>query len=224
MSSENLFVKCKSCGKNIPKSAKTCPHCGRKKTLSVFHWIIIILGVVMVIGIFNLPDASDSHNSSATNKALNPPDQGKFIEIVAASTKKFKSTKNELQQSALKEERRIHLSNAQIGPSISDWVGTISSLETNSEGKAILSIRISPNIEVKTWNNAVSDINAYTLIEKGSDIYHNLLNLSVGQQVKFSGSFFPSEADFFKETSFGINGSMSYPEFLFKFTSVEVAN
>ena len=40
MKSESLYVKCKSCGKDISKSASACPHCGAKqKKLKVIHWV-----------------------------------------------------------------------------------------------------------------------------------------------------------------------------------------
>jgi len=234
MGSDSLFVKCKTCGKDISKSAKTCPSCGSKqKKLSVLHWIGIVFGVLIVIGLFNSPDSSNNNGSNTapaakksapTLESLQPTDQRKFIEIVSSSAKKFTGAKNELQQSVLKDERRTLLSKSQIGHSVSGWFGTINALETNTEGKAILSIRISPDIEIKTWNNALSDINSYTLIEKGSDLYNRLLELSVGQRVKFSGSFFPSGEDFFEETSMTIDGSMKNPEFLFKFRSVEAVN
>ena len=234
MSSDSLFIKCKTCDKDISKTARTCPQCrSKQKKLSMSHWLGITFGTVIVIGLLTSPESSrktvfdtaySPEKSSSTLEVLQPSDQAEFIEIVTQSAKKFTTAKNELQQSMLKDERRTLLSNAQVKNSVSGWVGTINSLETNTAGKAILSIRISPEIEIKTWNNALSDITSHTLIDKDSDLYSRLSELSVGQRVKFSGGFFHSTEDYFEETSITIDGSMKNPEFLFKFKRVEAIN
>lgn len=233
MGSESLFVKCKTCGKNISKNAKACPHCGEKqKKLSIIHWVGIALVAIFVIGLINAPDqpkeASSSSNAAKTSaevqkeaKIAIPRDQEQFINTVEKYVNGFREAKNELQQSALRDQRKNELAKLIRDRSASSWVGTISQLETNTEGKAILSIRVSPDIEIKTWNNALSDINSNTLIDKGSHLYNSLFDLSRGQQVEFSGSFFSSVTDHIEETSITIQGSMRNPEFLFKFQSVK---
>ena len=178
MGSESLFVKCKTCGKEISKNAKACPHCGEKqKKLSIIHWVGIVLVALFVIGLINAPDqpkeASPSSNSAKASaevqkeaKIAIPRDQEQFINAVEKYVNGFREAKNELQQSALRDQRKNELAKIIRDRSASSWVGTISQLETNTEGKAILSIRVSPDIEIKTWNNALSDINSNTLIEK----------------------------------------------------------
>lgn len=236
MGSESLFIKCKTCGKDISKNAKACPHCGEKqKKLSIIHWIGIVLVALFVIGLINAPDqpkeASSSSNSAKASaetlkkaKIAIPSDQEQFIDAIENYVNGFRAAENELQQSALRDQRKNELAKLIRSRSVSSWVGTISQLETNTEGKAILSIRVSPNIEIKTWNNALSDISSNTLIEKGSVLYSSLFDLSRGQSVEFSGSFFSSETDYIEETSMTIQGSMRNPEFLFKFQSVELIN
>ncbi len=238
MGSESLFVKCKTCGKDISKNAKTCPHCGEKqKKLSIIHWVGIVLVALLVIGIINAPDQPKETNSSSDSNAAEavvkkkieaiieiPSDQEQFISLIEKYVNSFRAAKNELQQSALKDQRKNELAKLIHDYSVSSWVGTITKLETNTEGKAILSIRVSPDIEIKTWNNALSDINSNTLIAKGSELYSSLFNLSRGQKVRFSGSFFSSETNYIKETSMTIQGSMRSPEFLFKFKSVKPLN
>ena len=87
-----------------------------------------------------------------------------------------------------------------------------------------MSIKISPNIHIKTWNNSLSDIMDNTLIEKNSPVYKSLFNLVAGQDVKFSGNFFISQEDYIKETSLTIDGSMNDPEFLFKFKEIKAVS
>ena len=232
MGSDSLFTKCKTCGKEISKSAKACPQCGAKqKKLSVVHWIGIAFLGLIIIGVANSPDDKTSPNESSSSTSTSktkaqhlepqmPDQQLRFVQAVTKHATGFRGAKNELQQSVIRDQRKIAVSSTLSGYSVSSWVGTINQLETNTEGKAILSVRISPDIEIKTWNNALSDIASNTLIEKGSSVFDSLFDLSSGQRVKFSGSFFPSESDFIKETSMTINGSMRNPEFLFKFKSI----
>lgn len=236
MGSENLFVKCKTCGKEVSKTAKSCPQCGEKlEKLSVIHWIGIVLLSLFVVGLTNAPDKNEQSGSSepVANVATKtkpqpevamPADETQFISTVEKYIGGFREAKNELQQSALRDQRKNEIAKTIGGRSVSSWVGTIDQLKTNTEGKAILSIRISPDIEIKTWNNALSDMEASTLISKGTSLYSELFELSRGQQVEFSGSFFGSQIDYVEETSMTIRGSMRSPEFLFKFKSVKPLN
>ena len=236
MGSDSLFTKCKTCGKDVSTSAKACPQCGAKlKKLSVVHWIGIVFSGLIIIGILNSPDNHSLPNPSGSSvtsskttaqslKSQMPEEQLRFVQTVAEHAVVYSGAKNELQQSAMRNQRKIDVSSSLGGYSVSSWVGTINQLETNSEGKAILSVRISPEIEIKTWNNALSDIASNTLIEKGTPVFNSLFDLSNGQRVKFSGKFFPSETDFFEETSITIDGSMRNPEFLFQFKSVTPIN
>lgn len=230
MTSESLFTKCNTCGKEISKSAKSCPQCGKKqKKLSLIHWIGIGFIGLIILAIVSAPDTptqtveTESSRSIAT-KTTQPRDQEIFINSVSQHQELFRNAKNELQQSAIRDQRKLAISNALNNLFVSSWIGTINQLETNSEGKAILSVRLSPNIEVKTWNNALSDISSNTLIAKDDNLYNELFNLAAGQKVEFSGSFFPSDIDHVEETSLTIEGSMRNPEFLFKFQSVKPVN
>jgi RNA polymerase subunit RPABC4/transcription elongation factor Spt4 len=236
MGSDSLFTKCKTCGKEISKSAKACPQCGAKqKKLSIVHWIGIAFLGLIIIGVASSPDNKTSPNESNSNTANSktktqslesqmPDKQIRFVKTVTDYVGGFREAKNELQQSAMRDQREIAISSSLGGYSVSSWVGTINQLETNTEGKSILSVRISPDIEIKTWNNALSDIASNTLIEKGTPVFNRLFDLSNGQRVRFSGAFLPSDSDFIKETSMTIDGSMRNPEFLFKFKSVSPIN
>lgn len=235
MGSESLFVKCNKCGKDISKNARHCHHCGMKqKKLSIVHWIGIILATIFIIGLINEPNSLRESSSSSNNyisltenqsdAILIPPSQKLFINIIEKYIKGFHAAKNELQQSSLRDQRKKELAELIHYRSASSWVGTIFRLETTTDGKATLSIRVTPDIEIKTWNNSFSDIDSNTLIEKGSPLYNSLFDLSHGQQVEFSGSFFRSNTDYFEETSMTIQGAMTNPEFLFKFQSVKLIN
>ncbi len=168
------------------------------------------------------PSTVVASEQKISTEVLPPKDQNQFIEVVSEYVRKYPSANNQLQQSALRDQRKVSISRSLKNYKISSWVGTINDLQTDTEGKAILSIRISPDIEIKTWNNSLSDIGSNTLIEKGSPVYEKLFSLSAGKKVEFSGNFIKSKLDHIKETSLTIDGSMSNPEFLFKFKSINL--
>ena len=236
MGSDSLFTKCKTCNKEISKSAKTCPQCGAiHKKLSIVHWIGIVFFGLIIVGIVNSPDDKTSSSESSSNttslktraqslETQMPEDQRIFVLAITEYATGFRKVKNELQQSTLRDQRKMAISCSLGSYSVNSWVGTINQLKTNTDGKAILSVVISPNIEIKTWNNALSDFASNTLIEKGTPVFNSLFDLSNGQRVRFSGAFFPSDVDFIEETSLTIDGSMKNPEFLFKFQTVTPIN
>lgn len=233
MGSKSLFVKCKACGKDISTKASVCPSCGAKqKKLKAIHWVGIVLGGLMFIGVINSLDKNNETDSQDTGKSAKstssmtvvsgnkPESQLQFEGVIEKYVTAYKQAKNELLKSSIRSNRRAELGKIINDFKIHNWTGTINKLSTNSEGKAILSIRITPDIEVKTWNNALSDIASNTLIEQNTQLYNQLMKLTVGQQVIFSGSFFNSDEDNVKETSMTERGSMVNPEFLVKFTNV----
>ena len=71
----NKLIKCKSCGADIAKSAKTCPQCGAKNKKPIYKkwWFYAILVIILLGGMLSQGDgntslenkASDSHDSSA---------------------------------------------------------------------------------------------------------------------------------------------------------------
>ncbi|MQW55656.1 hypothetical protein [Sinorhizobium meliloti] len=186
--------------------------------------------MVFVLAAIAAPDKSAQNQSDPTKAdtavaggatSLLPEEQSRFLAVTAEFSDRFGLATNELQQSVQRDERRAALVEA-LGSrrSVAGWLGSIRQLETNSDGNAILAVRLSPNTEIATWNNALSDIADGTLIKKGTPLYSRLLNMSVGDTVAVSGNFFPSDADGVKETSLTIRGSMNEPEFLFHFQDV----
>ena len=236
MSSDSLFAACKTCSKQISKKARVCPQCGASQGIGIIKWIGIIFIGLFFVGLINTTEKGKNQSTNTATKepvqytepltkessieTLQPQEQVRFIDSVTKYVDGLRHAKNELQQSALRSQRKRDITNSLNRYSVRKWIGVISSLQTNTDGKAILSVRISPDIKIKTWNNALSDINDNTLIEEGTSVYNRLFRMSRGQEVEFSGRFFKSDLDAVKETSMTIQGSMSNPEFLFKFTAV----
>ena len=152
-----------------------------------------------------------------------PQEQEEFVETVESFYKPYDAAPNELKKSSLRVKRRSALSKILPNREISEWVGTLKVMKTNSEGKAYITIKLegSRSIEVKTWNNMLSDISDNTLIPNGSRLYTQIAELEEGATVMFSGRFLSSKEDFLREASLTERGSMTAPEFIMKFSDVE---
>jgi len=150
-----------------------------------------------------------------------PRSQILFENVISQYAQEFDRAQNELQESVSRRNRRNAIAALNMGFYIENWVGTIDNLGTNTEGKAYIKIRLSPNLNVNTMNNAFSDMFHNTLIEMDSELYQVLYNLRKGQRVTFSGQLFRSDDDFYYETSVTIRGAMKDSDFLLRFTNIK---
>lgn len=153
-----------------------------------------------------------------------PSNQKAFVDVVESVKSEYDSAPNELKKSAVRTKRGKLIQKAlNNSRNISGWVGIIADMQTNSEGKAIFAIKLeSAGIELQTWNSAFQDAFDNTLISQDNKLYTVISDLNKGDRVIVNGSFSRSdESDFIKERSMTENGSMSDPEFIFKFTSVK---
>ncbi len=228
MKSKSLWIACKSCGKQMSVEAKTCPDCGaRRSRYRAMKWLGgSLLAIVVIAAIASPKKPSDNSPNtrivaSTENVITLPESQKDFTSAIKLYSERFRATANELQQSSLRDERRGAISRA-LGSSltVNGWKGTLTRLETNSDGHAIVSVRLAPAIKVITWNNALSDLVDGTMIQKGTPLYANLSQMTIGDTVVFSGSFLASDQDGVRETSLTIRGAMTDPEFLFLFNSI----
>lgn len=232
MGSKSLWATCKTCSKQISTSAPMCPLCGaRQARYRWVKWLGVGIVVLAVAGAVTRGHESASRDtqtakpnqlSSESSVAVRLPDQQqRFLAVAKDYAERFASAKNELQQSVLRRERGVSLMDA-LGSqrTMAGWVGTIVSLQTNTQGRAILSVRLSQNVEISTYNNALSDVAYNTLIDQGTPLFDALLSMSVGDKVAVSGTFFPSDSDWITETSFTIRGSMTDPAFLVRFHTI----
>jgi len=119
----------------------------------------------------------------------------------------------------IRQEREI--CNSLRGLKVQNWVGKVTTIETNSDGKGVLGIEIADGISVATWNNAVSDMYHHTLIEPGTDFYNTISNMKRGQAIKFSGSFASGvKGACIYEESLTLEGGLRSPDFVFGFSTL----
>jgi len=165
----------------------------------------------------NTPKTSVS--TSAASEPL-PALEARFIEIVSAAQGESRRAENDMQRGGIKARRDKALCGVMTS-AVTDWIGTIEEVSSNSDGKGVLEIAIAEDIKIKTWNNALSDVGSNTLIEPGSPVFDAASAMKRGQRVAFSGVFFRgSQGDCLQEASMSLRGKLEEPEFIFRFLRV----
>lgn len=153
-----------------------------------------------------------------------PANEQAFIDVVQKAKTTFANAENDLQKGATRRERAKAVCQAISSSTVSGWVGTIEEMTSNSEGLGVLSVKLTNNVVVKTWNNALSDVMDNTLIDPDTAMYKTLSSLKKGTRIKFSGNFIDDDhqLDCYRESSLTLSGSMTDPEYVFRFNSISV--
>jgi hypothetical protein len=169
----------------------------------------------------SLPASSSVASSRPPEPTSNAELESRLIQTVQEGRARYASGTTEVQQGAARPMRAQAICKVlPSSKSVINWIGTVRRLSTNTDGKGILVIEIAPDIDILTWNNALSDIFDNTLIDSRTAVFNTMLTLQPGQKVRFNGSFLPSDVDCVKESSVTMHGSIRHPEFLFHFLSV----
>lgn len=150
-----------------------------------------------------------------------PQDEANFIRIVSSAQSDAKSAQNDMQVGGVKAKRDRALCDSGLSYVVNDWVGKLERIDSNSDGKGVLSVSIAPDILVKTWNNDLSDLMDGTLIAPGTALFEAASAMQRGQYVTFSGLLYRgSDGDCVKEASLTLKGKVTEPEFIFKFDKI----
>lgn len=231
MSSETLYDTCDSCNRTVMKSDNKCRHCGQRLNVEKrLGRAALAIGLLVIIVYASMGDSTSSSTSaSADSKAqepsyIVPAEQSAFIEIVEKYREGYRGAGNELVKSEMRDARAMAMMRSDVEQKISQWTGTVIQLDVTGDGEAILRVELANDLTVGTWNNSLSDIGDETLIPRGHPVYRTLRDLKRGDRVTFAGTFLPSELDYYKESSLTLEGSMTDPEYLFRFTRVTPVN
>ncbi len=150
-----------------------------------------------------------------------PNEQDQFVSDILAARETFRSASTEMQEGATRPSRSKALCATFPSGNMERWIGTVKELTTNGDGLGVISISIGDDVNVKTWNNALSDLVSKTLVAPGTPLYDSMLRLAVGDDVVFSGNLIKGGADCFQESSMTLRGSMTSPEFIAQFRQIE---
>lgn len=187
---------------------------------------VLVLAFITAISVScqNQNNSSSSSNTSSQDlvSAYRPNDQKSFIEIVQTAQSAAQNAKNDMQKGAAKADRDKQICALLSSAEVKNWTGTLSKIDSNSDGKGVLEITIAKDIVVKTWNNALSDFQDNTLLEPSSDLFRKASNFNKGDKVSFSGYFIRYADDCIRESSLTLDGKIKKPEYIFKFEEVSV--
>ena len=154
--------------------------------------------------------------------AIDIPESEKvFINLTTVAITDSASAKNDMQRGGTKARRDDAICAALKKRAITGWIGTVTKVDSNSDGKGVLNVEIAKNVVIKTWNNTFSDAADKTLIDPRSKLFERASSLSKGDTVKFSGSFLEGYDACIKESSMSLRGGLEKPEFIFRFTDID---
>lgn len=154
-----------------------------------------------------------------------PPDEVAFCAAVSSAADGYKreteSGRNEIKLDMMRETRKRAIAAALPVLQVKGWLATVQRIDTSGvDGAATVEMMLPCGAEIKTWNNSFSDAKEQTMVPKGTPLYRQLANVGKGQSVVIDGEFFEDEKDTVRETSITQRGSMTDPEFVFRFASV----
>lgn len=151
-----------------------------------------------------------------------PADEAAFVAAVTEAQANYRGAANEMAAGGMRALRRQNVCAAVKAPQVRDWIGTVSSLTTSNDGKGVLAVTLAKDVVLGTWNNTLSDSMDKTLIEPGSAVFNSAVQLKKGDKVVFSGALLASSDDCYKEKSVTLRGSMTSPEYAFRFSAIRL--
>ncbi|WP_026304635.1 hypothetical protein [Kaistia granuli] len=152
--------------------------------------------------------------------AQQPKDQAAFATVIKTSKADFDAA-DDVERESIQPQRAAAICQALPKPEIKNWVGTVQAADKASGGRLTVTVALPDGTLVKTWNNAMSDIDDNTLVPAGTPLAQAFGKLKPGDPVRFAGSFFTDEMDCYRSSRLALTQSMMEPSFLFRFTSVE---
>ena len=179
-------------------------------------------------GILNDNDCAPGDSGNDTLECRMPKAQLKFCEEVTDARQRYSSLvregANEIAVSGVRHARGRALRSAVPGGRVKNWIGTISQIETSmTEGKGMITIELSCDAELKTWNNFISDTFDKTMIAANSRVFRQLASIQEGQTVMVSGELVSDSTglDGFRSADVSEGGAvLATPEFIMRFTNV----
>lgn len=152
-----------------------------------------------------------------------PENQNKFLQIIESAKEKIDAAETELQESVALRQRDNDLCAVLNGRTAKNWTGKITEVGANGEGKAHVEIELSDSVRVKTWNNAFSDLSDNTLIPPSASFFDNLVAMSEGTVVEWSGKFLSGKDFCLKKANLTNVFYAIDPQFIVKFSDIRTA-
>ena len=97
-----------------------------------------------------------------------------FVATVVEARERYGTAANDMAKGGARAARKTAICRVLSNLGVTEWVGKIYSLSSNSDGAGVIEIAIGPDTYVKTWNNALSDLGDQTLIPAQSALFQVL--------------------------------------------------
>lgn len=146
--------------------------------------------------------------------------QDQFISLVVKARESADRAENDFQKRLPLTNRNKAFCKLLKSKTVSGWTGEVKTLDTNGDGLGVLVIQIADDVQVGTWNNALSDIQDNTLIATDSQVFEAMSTLSEGDRVAFKGTFIRDPESCIGEQSITDNGSTQTPTFTMRFSKL----
>lgn len=185
----------------------------------ITSFLIISFFLVLAFGSSD-EDEDDSTNTEVEISIPLPSEQVSFSALIDSMYNVYEEQPNDLKKSAVKKARNSLLEEMKFERKVTNWIGKLTDMSTNDKGNANIDISLlGSRAEVETTGYPIT---------LGTNLYNDISSLSTGDTVVVCGSFYSSpdymgkyEFEYLYEKSYTESGSMSNPEFYFRFKSVE---
>lgn len=159
-------------------------------------------------------------NNTASLQELENSEEAKFINIIENAINTWTNAPNDIQREQIPSNRNKALCSVNKNPV--SWIGNVSRIGTGFiSDDVIFKIVISNNITLTSGSFLDND---GSKVVRGSKLFNQIANLTVGQRVIFSGSFPKGTDTCLFETSLTNSGSIKSPDFTFIFKDVKLQN
>jgi len=199
------------------------------KTKNIIYQTGIWFGGFILISFFIIPifllgcKSSSTSQSGPEIQGDMPKDQFEFQKVISSFIEQYGNATDESKKSDLKSGRRKALRKLlKDNLKVRSWIGQLKDIGSNSEGKTFISIKLEGSeIYVKTWNNAINDLECNTLISQGTFMSEAISSLSLEDNVVFHGEFIKDERNYVREGSLDLDAGMTAPKFIMKFSMIK---
>jgi hypothetical protein len=114
--------------------------------------VLFIVAVIAIIGSHSTSDGNQAaHEEQAQQQNLGPTlpsSEVSFIGIVTSAQDEARGTQNDMQKGGVKSSRDKAMCAAMTSLQVHDWVGTVKTIDSNSDGKGVLAVSIAPDVLV----------------------------------------------------------------------------
>lgn len=166
------------------------------------------------------PTISEEPEPEPEPEVKMPAGQQKFSDIVADANTKYGETDNELKATKIIMDRDKSLCK-NTGGSFKGWKATVHDVGSTGDGYGYIAVIMEDDIELSTWNNALSDAFDNTLIKPSNNLYDVLMELSSGDEVTIGGDFIKGENTCVNTSNLTEVLNASSPDFKVNFTSIK---